>query len=299
MVNTVENVKFKRNKKNKIKKYSRGSAVLIWAVVIYLVLYSISVIFPIYWTVVNSLKTPYAFFEDPFWLPSEWIWENYIEAFSLKAKGQTILDMALSNVIITVPSVVFVDIFSAFAAYVFARYLVRFGSFFYKFVLVIGMLPLSASMPAMYNFLRSVGMYDQYIGIIFINSGGFGFYMLLMYDHFLGISWEYAESAQMDGANDFQIFFRIMLPQARLMLFAIAAMLFAPLWSDYTNIYLYLPSHPNLGVGLKLFTDNMESQNKWPQLFAAMLITTVPVALFTMFLNYKILDMRIETGIKG
>lgn len=60
-----------------------------------------------------------------------------------------------------------------------------------------------------------------------------------------------------------------------------------------------MPSYPTLAVGIKLLSDNMQSSGQWPALFAAMLVTTVPIGVLYIFANRQFYNMRIETGIKG
>ena len=132
-----------------------------------------------------------------------------------------------------------------------------------------------------------------------VMGGGFGYPFLLLYNFYLGISWTYAEAAQMDGANDYQVFLRVMFPQSVPMLVAILIMIFMGVWGNFTDILLYLPSHPTLAVGTKLLSDSMESSSEWPALFAALLVTTVPIGALYIWANKMFFNMRVATGIKG
>ena len=291
--------KMKTLKNNRIKKRTLFQNMFFYVLCAFFVVYSFTLIYPIYWTIINSLKAPREFIRNIYGLPKEILWGNYLNAFTISVKGNNILNMLLNNIIITLPSLILILFSSSLAAYTLTKYSFPGSGAIYNFVLVAGMLPFSASMPSLYNLFKATGLYDNPLGIILLNGGGFGFPFLLLYNFYLGVSWTYAEAAQMDGANDYQVFLQVMFPQSVPMLVAILIMIFMGVWGDFTNIYLYLPSWPTLAVGMKLLSDNMQSSGDWPAMFAAMLVTTVPIGILYICANKKFFNMRVETGIKG
>ncbi len=284
---------------NRVRKWNTVQIVFLSLLCVLFVIYSFTLLYPIYWTVINSFKQPREFLLDVYGLPEKWMWENYANAFTIEAKGKNIWDMFISNIITTFPSLALILFSSSLAAYTLTKYSFPGSGAIYNFVLVAGMLPFSASIPALYSFFQATGLYDNYLGIIFMMGGGFGYPFLLLYNFYLGISWTYAEAAQMDGANDYQVFLRVMFPQSVPMLVAILIMIFMGVWGNFTDILLYLPSHPTLAVGTKLLSDSMESSSEWPALFAALLVTTVPIGALYIWANKMFFNMRVATGIKG
>lgn len=273
--------------------------VILYSLSVFFILYSFTLIYPIYWTIVNSLKTPQEFIRNLYGLPKIFMFENYAKAFQLTVKSAGILEMAVNNAIVAFGGLALILFSSSLAAYTLTKYPFPGSKFIYSFMLVVGMLPFSASIPATYNLLKVTGMYNTHIGLILLYGGGFGYPFLLLYNFYTGLSWTYAESAQMDGASNFKVFWYIMFPQSLPMLYAVLIMIFMTVWGDFTSAYLYMPSHPTLSVGLKLLSDNMQSSGQWPALFAAMLIATVPVGILYIIANRQFYNMRVETGIKG
>ena len=282
-----------------MNKRTLGQNILLYGLCVFFTVYAFTLIYPIFWTVINSLKSPQEFIRNLYGFPKEFVFENYARAFTLNVKGVGILEMTLNNVIVTGAGL-FLCLFScSLSSYTLSKYPFPGSKFVYTFMLVIGMLPFSASIPSTYNFFKATGLYNTHIGIIFLYGGGFGYPFLLLYTFYSGLSWTYAESAQMDGASNFKVFWYVMFPQSISMLYAIMIMIFMGMWGNFTDIYLYLPKHPTLAVGLKLLTDNMQSSGEWPALFAAMLVCTVPIGVLYILANKKFYNMRVETGIKG
>ena len=118
-----------------------------------------------------------------------------------------------------------------------------------------------------------------------------------MYAFFKGISWGYAEAAQMDGASHLRIFVQIMIPMAKPALTAIGVLTFMGLWGDYQTPYYFLNSYPTLAVGLKELID--PNNLNYPQLFAMSIIVSIPViAVFCIF-QKTIMNNLTMGGLKG
>ena len=112
--------------------------------------------------------------------------------------------------------------------------------------------------------------------------------MNYMYFHafFQNLSWSYAEAAQLDGASDYGIFFKVMLPLALPMFGAIFLMVWLAEWNNYGSALLYLPQMPTLAVGMYLFRDDMYQFARTDMLWAgSFLISLPPLILFIFFSN--------------
>ncbi len=282
-----------------LNKRTVGQNILLWSLCVFFIIYSFTLIYPIFWTVVNSLKEPREFIRNLYGLPKKWVWENYVEAFKINVLGTGIVKMTINNIIVSGGGLILCMFSCSLSSYTLSKYPFKGSRLIYNFMLVVTMLPFSASIPATYNFFKVTGLYNTHFSVIFLIGGGFGYPFLLLFNFYESLSWTYAESAQMDGASNFKVFWYIMFPQSLSMVFAITIMIFMGIWGDFTDVYLYMPSYPTLAVGIKLLSDNMQSSGQWPALFAAMLVTTVPIGVLYIFANRQFYNMRIETGIKG
>lgn len=112
--------------------------------------------------------------------------------------------------------------------------------------------PALGSGAAIYKLMVDWGLIDTW-GILIMFGGPFGFSFLIMYSYFKGISHTYAEAARLDGAGEFLIFFRIILPMTKAALGVIIFMGIVGSWNDYYTPYMYLPETKTLATGLQAF----------------------------------------------
>ena len=123
---------------------------------------------------------------------------------------------------------------------------------------------------------------------------------VLLYGFFKNISWTYAEAAFLDGAGNFKVFFKIMLPMAMPAVIAMAIQGAIGVWNDYFTFYMYAPSKVTVSLGLYgLQSQNNYGKISYPQLFAAMIVATVPlIAIYASCQNFIVKNTTIG-GIKG
>lgn len=278
---------------------SKGETVFLWVLCIIFFVYTITLFYPVFWTVINSLKSSKEFFKNIYGLPKEVIFDNYKQAFSVKVGSANIIEMFCNSMIITCVALFVALLECTMTGYVFSMYKFPGSKFVYNFMLLITLIPLAGSMPALYRFYVQTGLYDTKIGVILLYTGGFGNAFFIMYNFYETVSWSYGEAAMIDGASDWQIFFQIMLPQSMGMLFALATSSFMSIYGDYTNPYMFLRSSPTLAVGITNLTASMQSKNRYPVAFAAMLISCIPTWIFYGLTSSKLYNLKIDSGIKG
>lgn len=175
--------------------------------------YAVSLLYPLVWVLLNSFKDSGQFFADPFGLAKHIYLENYVDAFKLEVSRTNLVGM-FGNSLILVAGCTFVSVFvPTLSAYVISKYKFKGRNFLYSLAISTMLIPAIGTLSATYKLMVDTGLYNTYIGIIIMSSGGFGFNFIMIYGFFRNISWAYAEAAMLDGAGDFKIFLSIMLPQ--------------------------------------------------------------------------------------
>ena len=251
----MENV-LKQSRKNRIKR-GKGESVFMWVMFALFLLYAISVIFPFLWIFMNSLKSNAEFFDDWNALPKKWLFSNYIDAFEKVNYNETnLIGMFFNSLILTAENTLAAVIFPLMTAYVVAKYPYKICKYLYGLALVVQVLPTIGSLPIEYKLVYELGMNDNFFLIWILSAGSFTFNFLILYSGFRSVSWTYAESAMIDGAGHYTVFFRIMLPQAKPFITAIAITTFISQWNNYTTPFLYLDRYPTLALGLYEFQQN-------------------------------------------
>lgn len=264
-------------------------------------LYAASLIFPFIWIILNMFKTNQEFFANVWAWPKNIQngWINLSTALNRTMMGSSIWEMTLRSLWVSIVAT-FVSLLSASTvAYVVAKYKFFGRNVLYILAIIVMVVPTVGSTSATYKLIGDLGLFDNPLALLLLYSGGFGFQFLLLYGVFRSISWTYAEAAYVDGANDFLIFFRIMLPMAVSSLVPLGVLNFIGFWNDYFTPFLYLKSQPTLAVGLQAFVNQMEYDANWPALFALMLFSMLPVIILFIVFQKQIMSNITTGGLKG
>ena len=284
-------------KNDKIKRSGTDLAFM-WIMFVLFVLYAISLLFPFLWCFMNSFKGMQEFFYNVNGLPVVWYFDNWKTSFTLSIDNNiTIPQMYLNSVILTVGC----TFFSMFSCSATANVLTKFDfygkSAIYTAAIVIMMIPTMGSMAAMYRLYNNIGLINTYTGIFITSMGGFGSGFLLLYGFYKNLSWTYAEAAQIDGAGHFRIYFGIMLPMAVPALTAVGILTGIGFWNDYFTVYMYAPEKANIAYGIQRISS--EAGADLPQVFAAMMLSVIPVLVVFACFQKTIMQNTAVGGVKG
>lgn len=284
-------------KKEKIKRSGTDLAFM-WIMFALFVLYAISLLFPFLWCLMNSFKGMQEFFYNVNGLPEKWYFDNWKNSLTLSIDNNiTIPQMYLNSVILTV-GCTFFSMFSCSAtAYVLTKFDFYGKSAIYTAAIVIMMIPTMGSMAAMYRLYNTIGLINTYTGIFITAMGGFGSGFLLLYGFYRNLSWTYAEAAQIDGAGHFRIYFGIMLPMAVPALTAVGILTGIGFWNDYFTVYMYAPGKANIAYGIQRISS--EAGANLPQVFAAMMLSVIPVLVVFACFQKTIMQNTAVGGVKG
>ena len=282
-----------------MKKLSVNEKIVMGIVFVLFLLYALTLIFPVVWCFYNSFKTNREFFKDVWSLPAIWKFSNWKDAFSLSVRGIKIPGMFTNSIIFTFSTTIISILTSSMTAYIIAKYPFKGSSLFYVTALVLMMVPSVGSMAAVYKMYNDLGLYNTYFGIIIGAFGGFGSSFILLYGFFKNLNWSYAEAAFVDGANHYDVFFRIMLPMAIPGLIAVAILSAIGVWNDYFTVYMYAPDKVTIAVGLQGLVNQMQYRANYPLLFAVLIMSIFPVILVFAIFQKKIMANTTLGGLKG
>lgn len=284
---------------NRFKRKSPAEVALYIFVSLIFMVVALSYIYILVWIIIAGLRTNTEIIMSPFALPDTWHWKNYVEVFQLlQVRGNNFWDMLFNSVWFSVLPVLIQQFTTITFAYVCSKYKFPLSWLPYTIILIIITLPIYGNSGAAYKLHYDLGMIDTYAQII-TSAGGFNLYFLYFTAFFENLSWTYAEAAMIDGANDFQIFFKVMLPQARAIFGALFLTSWISVWNSYELPLVYLPNLPTLPVGIYQFNMEMIYQARLDILFAACFWISVPALILFAVFN-KIITTNVSIGgIKG
>ncbi len=267
-----------------------------WAIHLVLIVGSAFMVFPFVWEFLTAFKTyGGSVLVPPQWIPDPWTW-NFGAVFDSIPLGQ----MALNSVIITLARTLGQVILCTMAGYGFARlnFPLR-GPLFLVFLSVL-MVPSQLFLLPQFEILRSLGLLNSLEGIVL--PGLFSaFGTFLMRQFFMSMPLELEEAARLDGANPWQVFWRVMLPLAKPGIVALAV--FTALWSWNDLLWpLIIVSDADkqpLSVGISLLASDPHNQTNYPVLMAAALLAMLPMLVTFIVLQRQFIAGIAFTGSKG
>ncbi|MDE7082699.1 MAG: carbohydrate ABC transporter permease [Clostridia bacterium] len=291
---------YKRKFRNpNLKKFRiTGYGAIKWVVFAIFVLYSISLLAPFVWMLITSFKSVGEFNAgNIFGFPKDVKFDNIITVLQYEIDGQTILSMLGMSVLTTVLGTVISVGLSALAAYCVAKYRFPGRKIILGAAIFTMIVPIVGTLPAQVKMMDTFGINDSIFGVLFLYSGCFGFNFIMLHSSFETISWSYAEAAQMDGANRFQILFRIMLPLVKGPIIAVCILQAIILWNDYSTPFLFMNSLKTLAVGLNSLQTEMQEQ--YPLIFSAVMVAVIPIVVLFACFQKTIIKNTVAGGLKG
>ncbi|MCD6029433.1 MAG: putative transporter permease protein [Thermomicrobiales bacterium] len=256
-----------------------------------LIFWAILVIFPFAWMIVTSLKTDPEILSSPWTFPAALQWDNFIRAWTEARIGR----FFVNTLIVLAGSLTGTLLVSAMAAYVLARYVFPGrNAIFYGFIAGL-MFPVFLALVPLYFLVAGFGMLATYQGLILVYIAySLPFTIFFLTTFFKTLPGEVAEAAILDGANQYQVFFQIMLPLAKPGLIAMGIFNFLGQWNQFLLPLVLMPDENKylLSQGLYFLAVQQGYQNDYGALFAAMVITMVPTLIV-----YVLFQRRLESGL--
>lgn len=261
------------------------------------ILLTVSLVFPFLWLILNSLKTNVEFYANIWSFPKVPQFKNYIKACTQMGLGKYFLNSIVVTVLGTCASV----LSAAMPAYVVAKFKFRGRNFVYNLAVLGMVIPSICSFGSLYKLMIQTHLINSHLGLIVYYSGGLGMGFVILYSFFKSISWSYAEAAYIDGASDWHVFTRIMLPLAKPGLAALALVNGINIWNDYfaPSMFLHNEELYTVSVGLQKMVVKQSYSADWTTLFAALITAAVPILIIYAIFHEKIIDGFSTGGLKG
>jgi multiple sugar transport system permease protein len=213
-------------KRNKNKKKKEKIDVILNSLVIF---FAVLNLFPLYWLFTSSLKNSSDVVKmPPDWFPKTITFSNYVDVFN----NQPAFRWAFNSIFVSLVSTIALIIVSCLAAYAFSK--LKFKGKNVIFIIFISslMVPKEVMIVPLFRIIQDLGMVNSLNGMIWPNvATAFGVFMLKGF--FDSIPDSLRESAKIDGASEFTVFYRIMLPMVKPGIGALFILNFVQVWNDY------------------------------------------------------------------
>lgn len=260
---------------------------------------ALSYIYILVWTLFSAVKTHNEIVMTPFSLPTTWHWGHFIEVFNtLEVSDTKFLGMLMNSILFSVVPALLSQYVSMSFAYVCSKYTFPGHKWPFMIVLIMLTLPLYGSGGATYKLYYNLGLINSYWQIL-IAASGFDKAFLYYTAYFKTVSWTYAEAAMMDGANAFQIFYKVMFPMSKPLFTALFIMGWKGNWNSYSGGLVYYPKLPTLPMGIYQFNKEMIYRARLDILFSACLYVSIPALIIYIIFNKTMTTSVSFGGLKG
>jgi len=252
-------------------------------------------IFPFLWQIIMSLSTnEQVIGATPTFWPGVLHWENYLSVFT----KVPFLDQLGVSVAITVLRVLGQVVLCSLAGYAFARMRFRAKGVIFGVVLSILMVPGQVYLIPQFQIVQSLALLNSIWGIVL--PGLFSaFGVFLMRQTFMGLPVELEEAARLDGANPFQIFWKVMLPLAAPGLSALAVITALWSWNELLWPLVVTTYAKNMPLSAGLATLQGSVTTDYTVMMAASVMAMAPVLVFFIALQRRMVDGLAFSGTKG
>lgn len=276
---------------NKRKKQAGTKAVTYGAMGLLAAIFLI----PVLWVICSSFKAPGELFS---WPPSLFGRQPSLNNYILAMEKGDFGRYFANTVFVSVMATMFTICLNVMAGYVFAKYKFAGDSFLFAMVLATLMVPLEVIMIPVFKVIVSTHLYNRLWGLI-VPAMSSPTAVFLARQYYIGIPDDYMEAARIDGASEFGIFTRIMLPLAKPVVSVLFIFSFMWRWNDYLWPKLVINSKAKYTIQLALANYSGEYSVDWNSLLAMSVISMIPVLLVFIILQDQIMGGLTAGGVKG
>jgi ABC-type glycerol-3-phosphate transport system permease component len=249
--------------------------------------------FPLFWMVISSFKVAGEFYATPpTFLPSAWTLQNYRDLFTQTSFGTYFLN----SLIVALGATFLSLVVGGLGAYALSRFKYRSIAIFSQLTLLSYMLPEVLIVIPLYVYIVDLGLADTLISLV-VSNMAFTLPLTLWYmrAYFNAIPVTLEESAMVDGCTRLQALRRVVLPLAMPGLVSTGVFAFNHAWNEFLFALVFTSSERNKVLTLGLATwIGQDAIYSWGMLLAAAVLVTIPVLVF-----YLLVQRKLVTGLTG
>lgn len=264
-------------------------------IIIIIVMVIIGLIFmlPYIWMLLDSFKPMKEIVKGKSFWPEDFTFKNYSTVFN----GAPIFAWMKNSAITSVAGTLIMLFTSSIAGFVFAKYEFKGKNILFLFILATMMVPQQTTMIPSFLLIKKLGLYDNLASLVLPRMvGGFGIFLCRQF--IMDIPDDLMDAAQIDGASDFYIYYRLILPLIMPAMSALAIFTFLGLWNEYLGPLLYLSKTENMTMPLALSFFSNQRAKDIGAIMAAATIIMLPVTVVFLAFQKQFVEGIAITGMK-
>jgi N-acetylglucosamine transport system permease protein len=263
-----------------------------------LILWTIAVLYPIFWMFLGSFKSNAEIYRNPWGWPETFNFANFTQAWT----NYNIDTSVFNSLIVTVIGAVLTLVLAVPTAYAIERINFRGSKVLFTLYISGMMIPMVLGWIPLFFLLAELNLLDSIIGLSIVYAVSqlpFSIFVLTSFISTIPKSLE--ESAAMDGLSPYGILFKIVTPLAMSGIITVTIMNCIQFWNEYFMALIFLQTETNYTLALAIDYISSEAQytNAWGTLFASLVIAIVPVIVLYAIFQKRIAKGMTEGAIKG
>lgn len=255
----------------------------------FLIIMAIIFVMPMLFTIISSLKTKLDIFSDPFALPKNPQWSNYVIAW----KDANMSAYFINSVIQSGSTVILTSLISTMAAYALARFDFKLNKVLVLVFMLGMMVPMHTTLVPVSYIIGLFNLKNNIFALVLVYVAfNLPFSIMVMITFMKGVNRSLEEAAIIDGANYFQIYSKIMIPLTLPAISTISIFNFMGAWNNILFPLLFINDKRLRPISLGLLNFNGERGSEYGLMMAGIVITVaVPLAIYLLF------QEKVESGL--
>ena len=266
-----------------------------WLSYLILTVFLIAALLPFIGIILTAFKSTTELASSPFSLPSEWRWENFVEAWN----GARFSDYFISSVTVVVPVVAISTVLSTMSGFGFGMFRFRGDNLLLLAILLGLMVPFEAVIIPLWQIMGDLRLRDTYWALILPQVAlSFAFGTFWMRANFKNMPSELIDAAVVDGCTTWDVLWQVLFPLSRPAILSLVVLLFMWTWNEFFLILVMASGDlRTLPVGLALLRGRYAADV--PVMAAASIMIFLPVLIVYIFFQRSFIEGMISGALKG
>lgn len=268
-----------------------------------LLILAITFMLPFYWMLSSAVKNDSQVYTvPPVWFPVPQQWNNFWDAWNSENYW---LFTYNTVVMYAIPATIGSVLSSSLVAYSFSRLRWIGRDTLFAILIATLMIPGWVRLVPLFIIFKQIGWLNTFLPLVVPHFLGNAFFIFLLRQFFMSLPTELSDAARIDGANELQTMFRIILPLSVPALAVVALFTFMDAWNDYLGplIYVNIEEKWVLALGVQRLRSAVaeigNSKLAYPYLMAVSSLITLPIFLAFFFAQRTFIEGISVTGLKG
>ncbi|AIF44213.1 carbohydrate ABC transporter permease [Virgibacillus sp. SK37] len=263
-----------------------------------LILWTIAVLYPIFWMFLGAFKSNAEIYRNPWGFPESFSWQNFIDAWN----NYNIDTSVFNSLFVTVLGAAITLVLAIPTAYAIERLNFRGSRFLFTLYVSAMMIPMVLGWIPLFFLLMKLNLLDNIIGLSIVYAvSQLPFTIFVLTSFMSTIPKSLEESAAMDGLSPYGVLWKIITPLSMSGIITVTIMNAIQFWNEYFMALIFLQTQENYTLALAIDFISSEAQytNAWGTLFASLVIAITPVIILYAIFQQRIAKGMTEGAIKG